>query len=169
MEHAMSKLVHVLINFRTLVFPLIVGCFCSAAIAQPDPRSVLKGVIDQVQTGKPNQSWYSPALWQTIAMQTGSTGIYPQLAHLGPVSNVAVLQQAQLPGGTLYALRANHTNGVSNWLLGFGNYSNRIEYANFEIGTPMPMPNPTVPAPTPTKPSPTPSDSEACKQFPNLC
>src|SRR5262249_9711287 len=141
------------------------------ARAQGDPRQILAGMIAQLQTGTPNPMWYGPQLWQTIAMQTGGSGIYPPLAQLGPVQNVTITQQQQLPQGWLVAMTARHSNGQSTWLIGIGSMSNRIEYANFNVGpsaTPFPLPNPNPsPSPQPSplpNPNPSPSDSAACKK-----
>lgn len=139
-----------------------------SANAQGDPRRILAGMIEQLQTGTPNPMWYGAQLWQTIAMQTGNTGVYPQLAQLGSVQDVIVTQQQQLPQGWLFAMTAQHSNGHSIWQMGVSSITNRIEYANFNVGaSPTPPPNPQ-PNPIPA-PSPSPSESEACKKFPNLC
>lgn len=153
--------------------------FCTSqyARAQMDPRQVLAGMITQVQTGALNPQWYGQQLWQMIALQTGNTGIYQPLVQLGPVLNVVVTQQQQLPQGSLFAMTAQHSFGQSTWILGVSSITNRIEYANFNVGTsttpfPLPTPSPSPnpqPNPAPT-PSPSPgSESQACKKFPNLC
>ena len=147
------------------------------ANAQVDPRQILAGMISQLQTGTPNPMWYGAQLWQTISLQTGYTGVYPQLVQLGPVQNVVVTQQQPLPQGWLFAMTAQHSNGQSTWQIGISSMSNRIEYANFNVGwSPTPFPLPTNPAPSPSpEPGPTPRpdpsarDSEACRKFPNLC
>lgn len=147
------------------------------ASAQGDPRQVLAGMIAQVQTGTLNPQWYGQQLWQMIALQTGGSGIYPPLAQLGPVQNVVVTQQQQLPQGWLFAMTAQHSYGQSTWLMGISSITNRIEYANFNVGssaTPFPLPTPSPspnPQPNPAPvPAPSPgSDSEACQKFPNLC
>ena len=143
--------------------------------AQVDPRQVLMGMIHQLQTGTPNPTWYGMELWQTIAMQTGNTGVYNQLSQLGPVQNVGVIGQQPLPFGFLYAMTAQHQHGQSTWIFGLSSMSNRIEYAYFEVGqhaqqSPFPFPTPPPNPPTDSRTSPVPSDtSEACKKFPNLC
>ena len=135
----------------------------TAAEAQADPRQILTAVILQLQTGTPNPNWYGAQLWQTIAMQTNNSGVYMPLVQLGPVTNVLLSGQTQLPAGPVYSLVARHQNGVSTWQLGISLSSNRIEYANFNVGsaTPQPLPPPPGPVASPT--------SEACKKFPNLC
>ena len=153
------------------------------ASAQADPRQILAGVIQQMQTGTPNPTWYGAQLWQTIAMQTNNSGVYMQLVQLGPVTNVVVNGQTQLPAGPLYSMVAHHQGGVSTWLLGISLYTNRIEYANFNIGA-VPQQLPAQPVPLPPTSAPTPgsapnppansppaasSTSEACRRFPNLC
>ncbi|UPJ63083.1 hypothetical protein [Bradyrhizobium sp. 191] len=153
------------------------------ASAQADPRQILAAVIQQLQTGTPNPAWYGPQLWQTIAMQTGNSGIYPQLVQLGQVTNIVLNGQSQLPAGPVYSLAAQHQQGVSTWLLGISLYTNRIEYANFNIGSApqqlpaQPLPIPQTGAPTPgsvpnppsSAPPQTSGTSEACRRFPNLC
>lgn len=155
----------------------------STASAQADPRQILAAVIQQLQSGTPNPMWYGAQLWQTIAMQTNNSGVYMQLVQLGPVNNVVVNGQTQLPAGPVYSMLAQHQGGVSTWLLGISLYTNRIEYANFNIGAvpqplppqPLPLPQtsapnpgsaPNPPAASPPAASPT---SEACRKFPNLC
>ncbi len=96
-------------------------------------RQVLREMILQLQTGTPNPQWYGRDLWMTMAMQTGNTGVYPQLRLLGSVTDVQLTGQTQLPAGILYAMAARHQNGQSNWLVGVNNLSRRIEYATFEV------------------------------------
>lgn len=154
------------------------------ASAQADPRQILAAVIQQLQTGTPNITWYGPQLWQTIAMQTNGTGVYMQLVQLGQVTNVVVSGQTQLPAGPVYSMVAQHQQGVSTWQLGISLYTNRIEYANFNVGSSTPQPLPPPPVPLPQTSAPTPgsepnppsrpppqasSSSEACRKFPNLC
>lgn len=175
-------------DFRLKLMQIMIAsffsfCFVFEAVAQIDPRQILSAVIQQLQTGTPNPSWYGIQLWQTIAAQTNNSGVYPPLAHLGPVTNITIYQQIQMPAGPVYSMLAQHQNGTSTWTLGISIYSNRIEYASFNIGTMPPSlpPSPTgqpVPrtAPTPGTPAtpPTPSPpsspgSTACQRFPNLC
>lgn len=152
--------------------------------AQSDPREILRGVITQAQTGRPNPGWYGAELWQTIAYQTNYSGFYPQLAQLGVVRDVTITTQLPLPTGAIYAMTARHAKGTSYWEIGISTITNRIEYASFrtEVGNtpaPLPMPAPddddrrprdddrrSRPAPEPTK---TASTSDACRKFPNLC
>jgi hypothetical protein len=61
---------------------VLAGLSYQVARAQTDPRSILSQVILQLQTGTPNPQWYGPQLWQTIAAQTGNTGIYAALVQL---------------------------------------------------------------------------------------
>ena len=146
-------------------------------------RQVLREMILQLQTGTPNPQWYGRDLWMTMAMQTGNTGVYPQLRLLGSVSDVQLTGQTQLPAGILYAMAARHQNGQSNWLVGVNNLSRRIEYATFEVanaGQTLPTPSAPRPQPTPSQQparpnpdaQPLPAGGEpsaACKKFPNLC
>ena len=162
------------------------------ARAQPDPRMVLAQVILQLQTGTPNPQWYGMQLWQTIAAQTGNTGVYLNLRQLGPVTNVVVASTVPLPTGVLYGMIAQHQSGWSTWVIGVSSVTNRIEYATFEIGNspqalpqgpaqgPAQSPSPpaglpqtgppqTGPPPNPAPAPPQGGTSDACRKFPNLC
>lgn len=168
----MTQKLHKLI---VLLFAVL-GLASSQAVHAQDPRQILATMIQQAQTGTPNPYLYGVQLWHTMAAQTGNTGIYPQLVQLGPVQNIVITQQQQLPQGWLFAMTAQHMNGQSVWLIGLSSITQRIEYANFNVGaTPPPLPLPE-PAPRSTPPSgstpssgPEPEDSEACRKFPNLC
>lgn len=154
-----------------LFFVLILILFIGYVEAKADPRQILNSVIQQLQTGTPNPNWYGPQLWGTIFNQTGGSGVYPQLANLGGVQNINIITSQALPQGDIFNMVAQHQNGQSIWFIGIGRFSNRIEYANFNIGTTPPsnpIPNPTPnPTPTPTPP-PTP-DGTACQLYPDLC
>jgi len=128
--------------------------------AQTDPRQILAGMILQAQMGRPNPLWYGAELWQIIAIQTGYTGYYPQLAQLGPVRNIVVTQQLSLPAGVLYAMTAQHVAGPSYWVFGIGSATNRIEYATFATGpgaAPYTLPGVPSAGPPPSSPAPAPS------------
>jgi hypothetical protein len=128
--------------------------------AQTDPRQILNGVILQGQTGRPNPLWYGQELWQTIAIQTGNTGYYPQLAQLGLVQNIVVTQQLPLPAGILYAMSVRLQYGVSHWVIGISSLTNRIEYASFVYGpnsVPFQLPGVQAQAPAPATPQSAPS------------
>lgn len=160
---------------------------------QSDPRQILNGMIYQVQTGSPNPNWYGVELWQLIAYQTGNTGVYPQLAQLGPVRDITINQQLPLPIGVIYAMTAQHTRGTSYWEFGISTLTNRIEYASF-VATPgtteslLPGPSPGPGSPRAGGQSEDPgwdrgsgsgsgsgsrgsgsSNPDACRKFPNLC
>ena len=171
--------------FAFLLAVFLWGVGSSPGLAQANPQQILAAVIQQLQTGTPNPTWYGPQLWQTIAMQTGNTGVYPPLVQLGQVTNVVVNQQVQLPAGPVYSMTVQHANGTSTWQLGISNQTNRIEYANFNIGAAaQPLPGPATPTPLPRTPAPVPGTtptttgtppppgdptSQACQKFPNLC
>lgn len=171
-----------------LIVTMLVGLFLAptttAAQAQADPRQILAAVILQLQTGAPNPNWYGPQLWQMIAIQTNNTGVYAPLLQLGQVTNIVVNGQTQLPAGPMFSMVAQHQGGVSTWLLGISLYTNRIEYANFNVGSAVPLQLPPQPVPLPQSPVPQPGTpptppstppptshgpSEACQKFPNLC
>jgi hypothetical protein len=174
---------------RKLAIVALIGVGTSVEAQQSDPRQILGAMIYQVQTGKPNPSWYGAELWQTIAYQTGNTGVYPQLAQLGPVRDITVDQQLPLPIGVLYAMTAEHTRGISHWEFGISTLTNRIEYASFRT-EPRTAPSPRrVPLPDPDDEGPIglpvdkdgdrgsgsgsrgsgSSTPDACRKFPNLC
>ena len=161
----------------------------SAVHAQSDPREILRGVIAQAQTGRPNPNWYGAELWQTIAYQTNYTGLYPQLAQLGAVRDVTITEQLPLPFGAMYAMTARHARGTSYWEIGISTLTNRIEYASFRadaggLNVPAPVTVPDdedddIPVRTTPKSQPKPeprskgtvaeSKGDACRKFPNLC
>lgn len=142
------------------------------AIGQVDPANILAEVISQLQTGTPNPSFYGIQLWQMISMQTAGRGIYPQLVQLGDVQDISVQNEQRLPQGVVYVMQADHENGQSVWQLGISSFTNKIEYANFNVSTSRRgrsrPPNPS-PSPGPSAPAPPSGDSDACRKYPNLC
>lgn len=164
---------------------LALAMAASTVHAQSDPRQILRGMIAQVQTGSPNPAWYGAELWQTIALQTGYTGIYPQLTQLGPVRDVTINEQLPLPIGVIYAMTARHARGTSYWEFGISTLTNRIEYASFRadpgavgaVSTPPPpssWPDEGSDRGTGSRGEPpsggkTASTTDACRKFPNLC
>jgi hypothetical protein len=163
------------IKRRLLVVCLVAGTFLPrTVVGQNDPRQILRGVIQQVQTGRPNPAWYGSQLWQLIALQTNGSGIYPQLVQLGVVRDVSITAQLPLPTGIVYGMSVQHAKGQSYWEFGISSITNRIEYASF-VAEPRtqvdqePLPEPR-PRPTPPPaPAPGAGSSEACRKFPNLC
>lgn len=165
----MSMFYSMIKKISVVIFILVV--FTHSALA--DPRPILASMINQLQTGQLNQSWYSPTLWQTIAQQTNGTGIYPQLQQLGAVQQVVIQSSQGFPQGSVFKLNVQHQNGASEWIIGLGNFSNQIDFANFNIlgsnKTPLPsLPNPT-PTPTPNPQTPTTPDTNSCQLYPDMC
>lgn len=152
-------------------------------------------LIGQLQSGGADQDAFSPAMWKTIAQQTGGTGRYAQLEKLGPVSSVYLLKQSTDPERKSYDAVATHAAGLSTWHLRIARKTDRIEWLSFHRSdNVLPRPGsipaapatpdssaprsappapPALSAPKPAlPPSPTPaptSNSEACRKFPNLC
>lgn len=164
------------VRVLALVLCLIVP---SIAKAQVDPKITLQGLIQQLSTGTPNPTWYSPQLWAAIAAQTGGTGYYYQLAAAGPPGTITVSEQMVMPQGVLYKMRSKHSSGLTvEWLLGLNTFTNRIEYLNSNpvsgvTTAPGPFPDPDPVG----KPKPNPDDDkttippkdDACTKFPGLC
>jgi hypothetical protein len=140
--------------FRYLALALfgIAALGASRVHAQGNPRQILVGMILQLQTATPEPAWYGEQVWQTVITQAG----IPALRKLGPVQDIFVARQQQLPRGSLYSMTAQHSKGQSAWLLGISSTSNRIEYADFDV---------VAPVAAPLLPNP----SDACKKFPKLC
>ncbi|WP_155404072.1 hypothetical protein [Enterobacter asburiae] len=156
---------------KSLVAIFILFILTQSVLA--DPRPILTSMINQLQTGQLNQSWYSPALWQTIAQQTNGTGVYPQLQQLGAVQQVVIQSSQGFPQGNVFKLNVQHQNGSSEWIIGIGNFSNQIDFANFNIigsnTPPLPsLPNPTS-TPTPHPQTPTTPDANSCQLYPDMC
>ena len=161
---------HYAIKFilKTMIFSFL----CVNSVLA-DPRPILAAMINQLQTGQLNQSWYSPQLWQTIGQQTNWTGVYPQLQQLGPVQQVVIQSSQGFPLGNVFKLSAQHQNGSSEWIIGIGNFSNQIDFANFNIAGASAPPLPSLPkptsTPTPNPPTPTNPDANSCQLFPDMC
>lgn len=141
------------------------------SVAQTNPTEILTDVIVQLQTGAPNQFFYGAQLFQIILLQTGGTGIYPQLRSLGNVEDVRVTAEVPLPQGVIYKMIAQHEKGQSIWDLGISSITNQIEYANFVANYSY---KPTHPRskkqPSSDQDDGSKSDSSsACRKFPNLC
>lgn len=177
-----------MVSLRQVLFGIlaivsaVVSCQ-DTATAQANITQITASVVQQLQTGALNPNWYGQQLWMVIAQQTGGTGRYMPLTQLGPVTNVSLTGQIQLPAGPVYAVTVQHQFGVSNWQLGISSYTNRIEYGYFTLGgaaqplPPQPTPAPPQPTPQPgAQPTPPPNPgpkadptSAACQKFPNLC
>lgn len=183
----MTRCLTLLATILSLLSPLL----GRPAEAQNSIQQLTAAVIQQLQTGRVNPQWYAPAVLQVVGQQTGNTGYYPQLAQLGPVTNIQVTAQTQLPQGIVYTMVVTHQAGASAWSIGTSNQTRRIEYLTFQAfssgAAPRPNPQPghppqqpqPQPQPVPTAPTGTGgtgqptggtgSVSEACQKFPNLC
>ena len=165
-----------LLWYLTLVLFGFAALDAPRAHAQGNPRQILVGMILQLQTGTTDPAWYGEPLWQTLITQAGKTGI-PALRKLGPVQDIFVVRQQQLPRGWIYSMTAQHSSGQSAWLLGISSVSNRVEYADFDVGAPVTAP--LLPNPSPpgqplagagnAPPQVAAPGSDACKRFPKLC
>src|SRR3569623_846986 len=120
------RLLFCIVSAAWLVFGLT-----GEAFAQPDHRQFLQMLITELQTGTPTPALIGPQLWQTVAMQTGNTGIYAPLAQLGAVTSIDVYGQQQFPAGMLYQMSARHQYGESNWTIVISYLSGKTEYATF--------------------------------------
>jgi len=141
-----------LFRYLALVLSGVAALGAPGAHAQGNPRQILVGIILQLQTVTPEPAWYGEQVWQSLITQAG----IPALRKLGPVQDIFLAGQQQLPRGWVYSMSAQHPKGQSAWLLGISTTSNRIEYADFDVGAPVAAP-------------PLPNSSDACKRFPRLC
>ncbi|TWT10526.1 hypothetical protein [Reyranella sp. CPCC 100927] len=133
---------------------LFVGLQGVAAIAkaQPSPERILAIVIHGLQTGQVNQGWFGQQLLQVIYQQTNGTFVYNKLVELGPVQNIQIMGQQPVPQGMIYAMRAFHPGGATDWQMGFSQMSNRIEYLAINVvGS---TPSPSGPPPVSRQPDP---------------
>jgi hypothetical protein len=144
------------------------------------PDLVLRRLILQLQTGQVDPTFFGHQLLQTIF--TNSTGVDPALVQLGNVVTVEVVESLPGPNGTAYLMKAQHTHGVSNWLLVVSTLTMKVEHASVGINAPppelaqsMPQPQPqpqpiAQPRPVPAPAGPTRSFlEEACRRHPNMC
>jgi len=169
----MSKSCIVGISRSLIAFVVLLASFVQTSSAQQfDPRQVLALLIHQLQTGTPNPGLIGPQLWQTIAMQTGNSGVYVPLQQLGQVTGINVVQQIPLPFGVGFVMTAQHQNGQSNWQFAISQMSGKIEYAGFNVqqvgsggdsGTSGGSGGTSDGGSDPIPPS------QACDQFPDLC
>lgn len=169
------------IVLRLAVPILILICYLPRpAEAQVDPRQILLVATHSAQTG--NVMPFGPMVRNVIAMQTGGTGVYPQLVGLGPVAGVTVVAMQPLPLGAVIQGRVFHQNGFSDWTVAYAYSTNTIENASFQFapynwGGPAPTGGPPIntpsgPAPTgpaPTTPPPPASTGDGCAKYPTLC
>jgi hypothetical protein len=173
---------------RTLCALFILVALTEQAAAEVNPEPIVLGVIQQLQTGTPNPTWYSPDLWQTLAIQTGNTGKYPALIAIGTPIQVYRQQQQPFPTGLIYALKVQHSSGISLWNIGVSFRTQRIELLVFNIDA-SPTGSPTAPqassspygnfvgsrkglegaSPDMRPGAPPIPNTDACSRFPNLC
>lgn len=167
---------------------VVIPVAAKVVAAPTNARLLLFQLITELQTGAADPATCSVELRGLIRMQTRGTGIYPSLAKLGKVSDIALQATTPMERGTVYALTANHAKGKSMWRIGIGNLSSRIEYIVFQVSdgssTDPPISvTPGVTQPPVTTPGPAPpvdnrirpkaqepsTESTSCKMFPNLC
>lgn len=148
----------------------------TAQAQQPDARQVLASIISAFQNCGPPQAfqWLGAQLYQTVFLQTGGTGCYPQIRQAGPISNIEIMSQQQFPAGPLYQLRVQHPSITVDWFMGVSQFTGRIEYLNYQAaqGGPPPKietgPNPDGgPSPAPN-PEPGQKD-DGCALYPSMC
>jgi hypothetical protein len=157
-----------------LVLVILAGSISQARLtAQSGPTTpdqLIRGVIQQLQTGTQNPTWYSQQLLMLMGLATNYTGVYQALKQLGPVKSVAVTLELPLPLGRAWAMTVQHNIGISYWEVAISAVTNRIEYMDFRD-----VPGETTVSPPSTVPKEDPglgkgtTQSEACKRFPNLC
>lgn len=166
----------------------IAACFTLLTLAAPrfaiaqvfDPRPILSQLIQAFQMCGPPQVYQilSPQLFQIVAQQTQGTGCYQQISAAGPVQSMQVISQQQYPIGPIYVVRVNHPGTTADWIIGFNQFTSKVEHLTFQAaqGAPVNLP-PIAPGPrrtTPQTPSP-PTDKppntsgDGCDLFPAMC
>ncbi len=174
-----------------LFIAVVLACLLQAPVtrtasAQADPRQILTAVIQQLQTGTPNSNLVrSPALADHRHADQQQRRLHAAgSARAGDQCRPERADPAPCGTGLLHGARSI-SRAYSTWLLGISLYTNRIEYANFNIGAPRPSscrPSPcrfpqtaaphtgSVPNPPAESPAPRPAAPQRLvKRFPNLC
>lgn len=113
-----------------------------------DPRSVLSALIQAFQFCGPPQTYslLGPVLYQTVWMQTGGRGCYQQIAALGPVRSLTILNRTNYPNGPIYTIRSDHQAGTFFWQIGISLASQKVEYLSSGPLQPYFPPSPTAPS-----------------------
>lgn len=160
-----------------------------ARAQMPNLQGMCSEVAQALTYGGPHVAQiFGPGSFQLVMYQTGGSGAYAGLQQMGPVHSTILAGGTPLPQGVVFSCRTNHAGGYTDWLLGYGYLSNRIEYLTFYMypsggppatyppgqpaPVPSPYPGPPTPAPSPqpsSGPAPPPGTTEACQRFPDLC
>jgi len=158
------------------VRPLLIVLAVAAGSPQPtfaaeefSPVTLLSAMIMQLQEGRLDPSLYGEQLFRTIAEQTNNSGRYGQLAVLGPVTQINLMQAQEYPSGRVYYLQAHHANGVSVWNLGVNSMSQRIEYANFNVVSALQTQGAPQPQSSMDRLRNSNQPNMGCKLYPALC
>jgi hypothetical protein len=168
---------------RKLVLLLLLFLISGYAGSQNPAAATMATIINNLQHGGMNWSKFYPGIYGVIYAQTNGTGVYPQLAQLGPILNVVQLSGFQLPQGYFYYFRSFFGAGSVDWQIA-ADYGGNVLQLAFEPSGQSYQPSalpastqpPAAPDPTPApvktggaRPvSPTTKD-EACKLYPTLC
>lgn len=110
-----------------------------------DPKPTLRRLINAFRNCGPPHAYQilSPQLFQTISMQTGGMGCFPQITAAGSITSMNVEDVEELPAGPIFTVRVSHQSGVvADWFIGFSNFTGKVEYLTF-VGA-----SPNAPAPT---------------------
>lgn len=150
-----------------------------------DPRPALGAIISAFQNCGPAHVYQmlSPQLFNVVGQQTGGSGCYSQIAAAGPIQNMQVISQQIYPLGPMFIVRVAHPGMAVDWLIGFNQFTGKVEYLTFQSAQQPPvLPRvdpPTLGQPTPTGGgtppppnggSPTASGgSDGCDLFPVMC
>jgi hypothetical protein len=153
-----------------------------------EAQFVVQKLVDDLSTGKLDRAYLQrngmgPDLLDSLYRRTGGTFKVPELARLGEVMRVALMDEAAMPHGSVYSLTATHERGESNWQIGLSsemaNKSYKVLYVEFKVGgTAFPrissasrpvQPSAGSAGTPPPVPAPPADISAACRKYPTLC
>lgn len=139
---------------KTLIHGTVKALAILAIVPQPvaqaqgfninDPKQALALLIGAFQNCGPSQNFFimGQLLYQTVYVQTGGTGCYPQLRNLGPVLNMQKLNKTPYPAGPIYTIRTDHQFGTLFWQIAISEWTSKVEYLTVNAIEP---PKPPIP------------------------
>jgi hypothetical protein len=122
-------------RFKGIVCILALAACHNSVAQQLDPRVPLGQLIQAFQNCMPSPAYgmMGPQLYQVVWAQTGGSGCYPMIRNAGPVQNMQIIDQRQLPNGWVYAIRVVHLNGGAvDWFIGINKFTRKVDYLNYQ-------------------------------------